>query len=362
MAKLFYYAIIQKISIREGGISFMRYIGGKSILLDSIYKEIQKADNIFTVMDIFSGSGVVGNYLKTKGLNIYSNDFLYFSYVLARGTLGICHVPTFDKLKINEVVEYLNNLTLKDTEFSIEDCFIYQNYSPNINCQRMYFQNENAIKIDIIRQQIEVWKSKKLLNDDEYFYLLAMLINAVPFVANITGTFGAYLKFWDARTYNHLTLQKPNITENNSTIRCFYGDYKDVLNYQVDLLYADPPYNTREYLPNYHILETIARYDNPIIKGITGLRPYQKQKSDFCKKNKAREAFETLIRDANARYILISYNNEGILSTEELKNLCKKYAIENSFSLVEIDYRKYRSKISDNNKGLKEQLYFFRRH
>jgi adenine-specific DNA-methyltransferase len=189
-----------------------------------------------------------------------------------------------------------------------------------------------------------------------------MLINAVPFVANITGTFGAYLKFWDARTYNHLTLQKPNITENNSTIRCFYGDYKDVLNYQVDLLYADPPYNTREYLPNYHILETIARYDNPIIKGITGLRPYQKQKSDFCKKNKAREAFETLIRDANARYILISYNNEGILSTEELKNLCKKYAIENSFSLVEIDYRKYRSKISDNNKGLKEQLYFFRRH
>jgi adenine-specific DNA-methyltransferase len=340
----------------------MRYIGGKSILLDNIYSEILKADNISTVMDIFSGSGVVGNYLKTKGFNVCSNDFLYFSYVLARGTIGICHVPTFDKLNINDVVEYLNNLTLDKTDFSKEDCFIYQNYSPNENCQRMYFQNDNAIKIDIIRQQIQEWKDVDLINDDEYFYLLAMLLNAVPYVANITGTFGAYLKFWDARTYNPLTLQRQEIVETDKNIQCFHGDYTEVLDYKVDLLYADPPYNSREYLPNYHILETIARYDNPAIKGVTGIRPYQEQKSGFCKKNQVKDAFETLIRDAQARYILISYNNEGLLSTEELKELCEKYAVEDSFRLVEINYRRYKSKIPNNSKGLKEQLYFLRRY
>lgn len=340
----------------------MRYIGGKSILLDNIYSEILNAGDVSTVMDIFSGSGVVGNYLKTKGLNVCSNDFLYFSYVLARGSLGVCHIPTFEKLNIDDVVEYLNGLTIENTEFSLEDCFIYQNYSPNDNCQRMYFQNDNAIKIDIIRQQIEAWKKADLLNDDEYFYLLAILLNAVPYVANITGTFGAYLKFWDARTYNPLTLQRPEIVETDKSIQCFNGDYKDVLNCKVDLLYADPPYNSREYLPNYHILETIARYDNPAIKGVTGIRPYQEQKSGFCKKNQVKDAFETLIRDAQAKYILISYNNEGLLSTEELKELCEKYAVAGSFKLVEIDYRRYKSKIPNNNKGLKEQLYFLRRY
>lgn len=102
--------------------------------------------------------------------------------------------------------------------------YIYQNYSPNEHCERMYFRNANAIKIDIIRQQIEKWNNDGLLNEDEYFYLLAMLLNAVPFVANITGTFGAYLKFWDVRTYNPITLQRHKIEETDKSIKC-YHDY-----------------------------------------------------------------------------------------------------------------------------------------
>ena len=79
---------------------------------------------------------------------------------------------------------------MEDTAYSLQQCFIYNNYSPNENCDRMYFQNENAIKIDLIRMQIEEWKQTGLLSEDEYFYLLAALINAVPYVANITGCLG----------------------------------------------------------------------------------------------------------------------------------------------------------------------------
>lgn len=103
----------------------------------------------------------------------------------------------------------------------------------------------------------------------------------MPYVSNIAGVYAAYLKHWDKRTYNKLTLVAPHIESHREVSRCFNGDYMDVIATPADLLYADPPYNSREYLPNYHILETIAKYDYPEIKGITGLRNYQELKSHF---------------------------------------------------------------------------------
>ena len=92
------------------------------------------------------------------------------------------------------------------------------------------------------------------------------------------------------------------------------------------------------------------------------MRNYDNQKSVFCKKNTVHSAFETLIRDCQSRYLLISYNNEGIISTNDLSELCKEYAVGNSFRLIEIDYRRYKNKIPNNKAGLKEQLYFLRRN
>lgn len=340
----------------------MRYIGGKALLLDYIIDIIaSETENVHTVIDIFSGSGVVGNALKARGYSVLSNDFLYFSYVIARGTVGICKEPVFENFDF-DVIDFLNHLTLEDTTHTLGQCFIYNNYSPNENCERMYFQNGNAIKIDLIRLQIEDWKEEGLLTEDEYYYLLAALINAVPYVANITGVFGAYLKFWDKRTYNTLQLKKPSILVTDRQMLCRNADYTQILAEKYDLLYADPPYNSREYLPNYHILETIARYDYPELQGVTGMRHYENQKSVFCRKNTVHRAFETLIKDCQSRYLLISYNNEGIISTDDLSELCRDYAVGNSFRLVEIDYRRYKNKIPNNRAGLKEQLYFLRRN
>lgn len=336
----------------------MRYIGGKTLLLNDIKKVIGEcADrDVSSFTDLFSGSCIVSQFMKDNDFKVISNDLLYFSYVIARGTVGINKEPSFSMLGIKDPFDYLNRINF--SKYDEDDCFIYKNYSPNENCHRMYFQNENALRIDHIRLQIQEWKDNKLLTDDEYYYLLASLLLAVPFVANITGTFGAYLKFWDNRTYKKLDLIKHKISVKKECF-CFCGDYKNILGKPTDILYADPPYNSREYLPNYHVLETIARYDYPVVKGVTGLRDYKNQRSDFCKKNTVKDAFLKLIEDSNSRYVLISYNNEALLSTEELSELCRLNAKKNSFKLFEFNYRRYKSKIPNNSKGLKEQLYFF---
>lgn len=341
----------------------MRYIGGKSLLLDCIDEVIKEnIGEVSSIIDVFAGSTVVSNHLKEKGIRVISNDFLYFSYVIAKGTLGINRKPSFGKLGIRNPIKYLNELTIEDTDIELDECFVYKNYSPNDDCERMYFQNDNAIKIDIIRKTIEDWKDAELIDTNGYYYLLAALLNAVPYVANITGVYSAYLKFWDTRTYNQLELLKPDILSNGRRNKCYNCDYREILQKKCDLMYADPPYNSREYLPNYHILETIAKYDNPDIYGVTGMRKYEDQKSDFCKKDTVYIAFEDLIKNCKSKYLLISYNNEGLMDTSSLVKLCEKYAKNDSFRLYEYDYRRYKNKIPNEEEGLKEQLYFLRRH
>ena len=341
----------------------MRYIGGKSLMIDNINNVIEQNNvNVDSVIDIFSGSGVVAANFKNNGYQTISNDYLYFSYVLQKTAIELSARPCFGKLGIADPIAYLNGLKPEETAIDIEKCFIYNNYSPSNGCQRMYFQPENALKIDIIRITIQEWFEAGQISDTEYFYLLSCLINAVPYVANITGVYAAYLKYWDNRTYNPLTLTEPTIHDNGKSNKCYNKDFSELLSIKASLLYADPPYNQREYLPNYHILETIARYDYPSIKGVTGMRNYDNQKSVFSKKNTVHSAFETLIRDCSSEYILISYNNEGLISTEELSEICRLYAVKDSFKLYEYDQRRYKNKIPNNTAGLKEQLYLLRRH
>lgn len=338
----------------------MRFIGGKSDLLPDIQNMIRDSTvNVRTVIDIFSGSGVVSSYLKQNNYNVIGNDIMYFSYVLSRGNTALNDFPVFECLGIENPIEYLNNLTIENTDIPLADCYIYQHYSPHDNCKRMYFQNENAIKIDIIRITIEKWKNNSLINDDEYYYLLAALLAAVPYISNIAGVYAAYLKHWDVRTNNRLVLKEPILINNGSTAT-FYNQNCDVLLPSItgDILYADPPYNLRQYLPNYHILETIARYDNPILHGVTGMRDYRQQKSDFCIAGRVEAAFRRMIEAANVRYVLISYNNEGLLSTERLSSICREYAVNHSFYLKEIDYRRYNN-AKATRRDVMEQLYFF---
>ena len=236
-------------------------------------------------------------------------------------------------------------------------CFIYQNYSPKGG--RMYFTEDNALKIDLVRTQIENWYEASIINEDEYFYLLACLIEAVPFVSNITGVYGAYLKNWDKRALNNLEIKNVGLSINNSVGQAYNEDSNKLIeNIKTDLAYFDPPYNQRQYLPNYHVLETIAKYDSPRIKGVTGLRDYSEQKSDYCRKDSVFNAFEDLIKKTNSKYIILSYNTEGLLSHDEIISILEKYGKQSTVAYKFIDYKRYKNAQTNKNKNLKEILYF----
>ena len=339
----------------------MRFIGGKTLIIPYILELIkEKTIDVKSISDVFAGSGVVSREFKNLGYDVISNDLMYFSYVLLRGTVGINSKLEFKNLGISDPIAYLNNINLENMNLDLANCFICQNYSPNGG--RMYFTEENALRIDFIRIQIENWYEASMINEDEYFYLLTCLIEAVPFVSNITGVYGAYLKHWDKRALNNLELKNVDLSINGSIGQAYNENSNKLIeNIETDLAYYDPPYNQRQYLPNYHVLETIAKYDNPKIKGVTGLRDYYEQKSDYCRKDSVFNAFEDLIKNTKSRYIILSYNTEGLLSHDEIISILEKYGKKNTVDYKSINYKRYKNAQTNKNKNLREVLYLVER-
>lgn len=329
----------------------MRFIGGKSLLLNNIVDVInENAKNVVKVGDLFTGSGVVAQRFKSLGYKVIANDLMYMSYCLSRGMIELNTPPKFEGLNI-DVFDYLNNILEPSDK---RKCFIYNNYSPVGNCERMYFQPDNAWKIDSIRQQIEVWYQSGVIVEAEYFYLISCLLSAVPYVSNITGVYASYLKHWDKRTYNVLEVKPIKVISSDKICKSYNLSADKVCDYEdFDLVYIDTPYNSRQYTPNYHILETIARYDYPELHGKTGMRDYQR--SQFCQRGVVADAFNDLFKSLKTRYAMVSYNNEGLLTTEEMTDILVGFG---NVRLYEYPYRRYKSKIPNNESGLKEQIYF----
>ncbi len=340
----------------------MRYIGSKRLLLEKIegvIKDNIKTDvNIFC--DIFSGTWSVAKYFK-KDYTIISNDLLFLSYSMQRAVIMENVVPEFKKIKKYLWFNPINYFNDKKVELiDIKGTpFIYQNYSPNSKSERMYLSNDNALKIDYIRQSLDEWKQEELIEDNEYFYLLASLINAVPFYSNIAWTYWSYLKHWDKRALKPLLLNEIKI-ENNNKDNISYNEDANNLIKQIswDILYIDPPYNSRQYLPNYHLLETIAKYDSPEIYWKTWMRPYKNVRSKYCLKGDVLNEFEDLIKNANFKHIIFSYSTEWIMSENDITDILKKYGKSNTFKLYRIPYRRYKHKVSHKEHNLEELLFY----
>ena len=325
----------------------MRFIGNKTSLLRNIQQVIEENcdGNEKVFCDLFSGTSSVARYFKNK-YKIISNDMLFFSYVLQRATIMNNEIPKFtkvkEKLNIDNIFEYLENTNIQKS-----NGFVYSNYSPNGQCERMYLTSENAQRIDFIRETIEEWKNEDLINDNEYYYLLAGLIEGIPFVSNITGTYGAYLKEWDKRSFKKFEMVRLNTIDNKYNNECYNKNANNLIEeISGDILYLDPPYNERQYLPNYHLLETIAKYDNPTINGKTGIREYSNQKSNYCVKSKVYNELDELIKKAKFRHIIISYNQDGILTEKEIEEILKKYGNKDSYKLYKIPYKQYQNKLT----------------
>ena len=334
----------------------MRYIGSKWNLLSHIEGVV---DNLGvktgTFCDLFAGTACVAAHFKRRGFQIISNDLLELSYAFQQALIANNADPQFagvvetlgdvqgDSLFANlsayhKVVAWLNCLPGKRG-------FIFHNYCPSGNNEysRQYLSDTNGQKIDAIRQQIQQWRDAGEIRENEFYLLLLPLLEATSKVANISGTYGAYLKHWDPRTYKDLPMVPAEIIRSDVPHQVFRGDANRLIeDIQCDVLYLDPPYNTRQYITNYHLLETIARYDAPALHGKTGLRNYdENEKSAYCSKSDCYQAFQNLIEKADARHILVSYNNEGILSRDEVMSILSLRGEPRCDS--SIDYRRFKS-------------------
>ncbi|WP_247927268.1 Dam family site-specific DNA-(adenine-N6)-methyltransferase [Streptococcus constellatus] len=338
----------------------MRYIGSKKLLLPEIKKMVDKhtdgSEEVF--LDLFAGTNVVANYFK-QFYTVYSNDMLFFSYVNAKATIENNSKPSFSKLVqagISSPMTYLQNL-----EAHGETVRYYEvAYSPTGEAN--YLSVHNAKKLDIIRSQIESWKNQNLLTEHEYYYLLSSLIEALPFISNTTGTYGAFLKHWDKRSFNDLELQDFTIFDNSKQNKAFNEDANRLVQkVKADIVYIDPPYNSRQYASNYHLLENVARNEHPALKGITKIFDWKNLKSDYATKGKALAAMRDLIQNINSTHIILSYNNEGIISEEDLTNILKEFSVDGIVDIKKIPYRKYQSKNVSKNKEIYELLFYIQR-
>ncbi len=312
----------------------MNYIGRKYSLLGFLEEGIAtlvdpEAKRMF---DIFAGTGTVGWHFKQLGYTVVANDIQHYAYVLNRAYVGLNRPPAFRKLR--QLVEPgTSPRGLFDIASAVDTIrnrrgFVFRNYCPGgwAEPKRFYFSDENGKRCDGIRQQIESWYLDGILKESEYYYLLASLIVAMDRVANTASVYAAYLKRLKASARRPVTLKAIPTTGGNGRHVVYHRKGSEIVGkVACDILYMDPPYNQRQYCTNYHVLETIAAYDNPKLAGVTGLRPYEDQRSDFCMKGKALGALEDLVRRTSARFVFLSYNSEGLMARRDILDLLSAY-------------------------------------
>ena len=332
------------------------YIGSKTKLLLFLKESIEtytgkSLSEIESFLDGFSGTGAVSNMMiKNHCKNVLSNDIQYYSFI-------VCSVLTdynLNKDKLNKLIKELNEINCDNP---CESDFIYYNYTPHDNCERMYFTNENGIKIDRIRKRIN--ELIDVVTFQEYLYLIKLLLYATSKISNTSSTYGAYLKQFKEPAKKTLTLVPIKLNDTiDSNTYCFNQDISELLDSveYTEVFYMDPPYNSRNYSTNYFLLETIAKYDNPQIKGKTGLRVDTSTDSKFCSKVKVKPEFIKILNKVKSKYIFISYNSESIVSKQDLIDILNVNFT--NVTCYEKEYKRFKSNNNgEQNKTVQEYLF-----
>lgn len=330
----------------------MRYLGNKESIVNEIQSLLEEKGlkiKGLTFFDAFCGSGSVSDYLKSE-YSLVVNDILKWSVEYTKGRI---YAPTctFEKLGFDPFA-FLNGNS------EVRHGFIYRNYAPT-ETNRMYFTPENAERIDYFRWQIEEWHKGQLTNE-EYSFLLACLIESVSSVSNTAGVYGAFLKKWDARALKPIVFEKVSFNPNTCQSLAAYNDkIEDIVeNISCDILYLDPPYTQNQYGTQYHLLETLILNDEPTISSVTGSRSTAPMRSDWSKEYKAHILFDKIIAKTKAKYIILSYSNDGFMSKEFIEASLKRYGKPNTYLCKKISYKKYQNWKSNNDKQHFEYLFF----
>lgn len=273
-------------------INNRRYLGNKYKLLPFITRVVEnECKNINTVADIFAGTGAVASAFIDK--KIITNDIMYSNY--------ICHVAWFSsehysEEKVIKIITQYNNLKIT------EDNYMSDNFS------NTYFSLDDCRKIGFIRQDIEDKFNLGYINARERALLITSLLYAMDKIANTCGHYDAYRQGVEFEKHLELYVPQPEPDVNENNV-CYNMDTNELApEIEADLIYIDPPYNSRQYCDAYHLLENVARWEKPEVFGVARKMDRTALKSDYCTQ-KATVAFENLIDSIHAKYILLSYNN-----------------------------------------------------
>lgn len=278
-------------------LSNRRYLGSKSRLLNFIQEVIDKENVQFSsFMDLFAGTGVVANHFNNENNSIFVNDFLYSNYIIYKAWFSN---DQFDRTKIDEIIEDLNR-----TQVSEENYF-------SRNFSNTFFSHEVSRKIGYIREKIVSLKNEGEINDREEAILIASLLYAMDRIANTVGHYDAYRL--NGSYEKDLVLEPFNISDGmiNKNNHIYHKDANELVKYvSADVVYIDPPYNSRQYGDAYHLLENVAEWKKNEVFGVARKMNRDHIKSKYSMQ-KATQAFEDLIESIDAKYILLSYNNMG---------------------------------------------------
>ncbi|BCW95221.1 MAG: DNA adenine methylase [Fimbriimonadales bacterium] len=302
----------------------IKYIGSKRSLVDWIVGVVQRIHAhipITTVADLFSGSARVAHTLKAHGFYVYANDYASYAYTLAHALVEAdrAHYPPE---RVQPLLETLMHLPLQYGWFTRTYCE-----------EARYFRPENGARIEAIRNAIDGCADPTLKS-----VLLTSLMLAADKVDSTTGLQMAYLKRWAPRAYQPLRLRYPPLLPGAG--KALQEDALELAGaLEADLFYLDPPYNQHSYLANYHVWETLVLWDCPETYGVACKRVDVKhRKSPFNARTQARPAMEYLVNQIRAKHLLVSFNDEGYLTREELEAILSEWGYVARF---ERPYRRY---------------------
>jgi adenine-specific DNA-methyltransferase len=299
----------------------IKYIGSKRVLVPRILDVLGALSRVKSVIDLFSGTARVGHALKRSGYRVVANDHNAYAHTLAR-----CYVAA-DAARVREPASRI----LRDLSRLPGD----PGYFTATFCESSrFFQPKNGARIDAIRNAI----ARMSLDPELEAVVLVSLMEAADRVDSTTGVQMAYLKSWAPRAHNDLELRLPEVLP-GAGIALGLDAEEAAASVDVDLAYLDPPYNQHSYRGNYHVWETLVRWDAPPVYGVACKRDdCRTYKSEFNSRRTIGKKLRAVLAATRARYLLVSFSNEGYLGRAEIEEMLQD---RGHVGVVELDFKRY---------------------